>query len=172
MKGSKGGVEDGLEKIPKVSEHLAIVHTKFLSRRIWRDFDFDVDVPEKVNISKDDAKEIVRKAIVKNADITYGKGNYAIVDTSGGFHLLVRISAMHSNPNDFIKAVQTVPFTWANSCYSHENNMTITAWKDDYIRTLCKEVKLTDKGSQFLPMPGTLQYGRLVRIINKEDFQS
>lgn len=170
-KNSKDGVADHLEKLPKIFEHLRSCHASHLSRRIWRDFDFDIDVPEKVNISKDDAKEIVRKAIVKNADTTYGKGNYAIVDTSGGFHLLVRISAMKSDPNDFIKAVQSVPFTWTNSCYSHKNDMTITALKDDYIRTLCKEVKLTDKGSQFLPMPGTLQYGRLVRIINKEDFE-
>lgn len=169
-KGSKDGIEDHLEKLPKIFEHLRSCHATNLSRRIWRDFDFDIEVPEEVNISKDDAKEIVRKAIVKNADTFYGKGNYAIVGTSGGYHLLVKVSAIHNNPNDFIKEVQRVPFTYTNSCHSDKNDMAVTAFKDDYVRTLCKEVKLTDAGSQFLPMPGTLQYGRLVRIINKEDF--
>ena len=38
----------------------------------------------------------------------FGKGNYAIVDTSGGYHILVKTSAIKANPHDFCKAVQSI----------------------------------------------------------------
>ena len=31
--------------------------------------------------------------------------------------------------------------------------------------------KVTESGSQFVPVPGTLQYGNLIRVVNKEDFE-
>ena len=159
-KGSNDGVEDHLEKLPKIFEHLRSCHATNLSRRIWRDFDFDVDVPKEMQntLTKDAAKIFVKIAIIEHANKFYSKGNYAIVDTSGGYHLLVKVSAMKSNPNNFIAAVQCTQFVHNDEVLKGR------------IGDLCKEVKLTEAGSQFLPMPGTLQYGRLVTIINKEDF--
>lgn len=87
----------------------------------------------------------------------YGKGNYVIVETSGGYHSLVKVEAMHSNPNDFIKEVKEQTF-------SHNGE----SLKVD---SLCKEIVLTKPGSQFLPLPGTLQYGHLVKVVNKLDFK-
>ena len=156
-KKSADGIEDHLEKLPKIFEHLRSCHATNLSRRIWRDFDFDVDVTPDMNFSKEAAKEVVYSAIVNQANTTYGKGNYVIVDTSGGYHVLVRVSAMKSNPNDFIKKVQATEFAIGQSSGT--------------IEQLCKEVKLTEAGSQFIPLPGTLQYGRLVTVVNKADFE-
>lgn len=160
-KNSKDGVDDHLEKLPKIFEHLRSCHASHLSRRIWRDFDFDVDVPKEMQdtLTKDAAKIFVKIAIIEHANKFYGKGNYAIVDTSGGYHLLVKVSAIKDNPNNFIAAVQCTQF-------AHNDELL-----KGRIGDLCKEVKLTEVGSQFLPMPGTLQYGRLVTIINKEDFE-
>lgn len=159
-KNSKDGVTDHLEKLPKIFEHLRSCHAAHLSRRIWRDYDFDVDVPEEMQdkLTKDAAKTFVKLAIVEHANKFYGKGNYAIVDTSGGYHLLVRVSAIKDNPNNFIAAVQ---------CTQVDCNEALEGRVGD----LCKEVKLTEVGSQFVPLPGTLQYGRLVTIVNKEDFE-
>ena len=39
---------------------------------------------------------------------TFGKGNYVIVDTSGGYHILVRTSAIKSNPHDICKKVTSI----------------------------------------------------------------
>lgn len=160
-KNSKDGVDDHLEKLPKIFEHLRSCHASHLSRRIWRDYDFDVDVPKEMQdtLTKDAAKIFVKIAIIEHANKFYGKGNYAIVDTSGGYHLLVKVSAIKDNPNNFIAAVQCTQF-------AHNDELL-----KGRIGDLCKEVKLTEVGSQFLPMPGTLQYGRLVTIINKEDFE-
>ena len=159
-KNSKDGVTDHLEKLPKIFEHLRSCHATHLSRRVWRDYDFDVDVPEEMQdkLTKDAAKTFVKLAIVEHANKFYGKGNYAIVDTSGGFHLLVKVSAIKDNPNNFITAVQCTQFDHNKALKGH-------------IGDLCKEVKLTEVGSQFVPLPGTLQYGRLVTIVNKEDFE-
>ena len=159
-KNSKDGVDDHLEKLPKIFEHLRSCHASHLSRRIWRDYDFDVDVPKEMQdkLSKDAAKVFVKIAIVEHANKFYGKGNYAIVDTSGGYHLLVKVSAIKDNPNNFIAAVQCTQF-------DHDRAL------KGRVGDLCKEVKLTEVGSQFLPLPGTLQYGRLVTIVNKEDFE-
>lgn len=159
-KNSKDGVTDHLEKLPKIFEHLRSCHASHLSRRIWRDYDFDVDVPEDVQdkLTKDTAKIFVKLAIVGHANKFYGKGNYAIVDTAGGYHLLVKVSAIKDNPNNFIAAVQ---------CTQFDHNEALKGRVGD----LCKEVKLTEVGSQFVPLPGTLQYGRLVTIVNKEDFE-
>ena len=159
-KNSKDGVDDHLEKLPKIFEHLRSCHASHLSRRIWRDYDFDVDVPKEMQdrLTKDAAKIFVKIAIVEHANKFYGKGNYAIVDTSGGYHLLVKVSAIKDNPNNFIAAAQ---------CTQFDHDGTLKGRVGD----LCKEVKLTEVGSQFVPLPGTLQYGRLVTIVNKEDFE-
>lgn len=159
-KNSKDGVDDHLEKLPKIFEHLRSCHASHLSRRIWRDYDFDVDVPKEMQdkLTKDAAKIFVKIAIVEHANKFYGKGNYAIVDTSGGYHLLVKVSAIKDNPNNFIAAVQCTQF-------DHDGAL------KGRVGDLCKEVKLTEVGSQFVPLPGTLQYGRLVTIVNKEDFE-
>lgn len=34
------------------------------------------------------------------------------------------------------------------------------------------EIETFEPGSQFVPVPGTLQYGNLVKVVNKEDFES
>lgn len=159
-KNSKDGVEDHLEKLPKIFEHLRSCHASHLSRRIWRDYDFDVDIPKEMQdkLTKDTAKTFVKLAITEHANKFYGKGNYAIVDTSGGYHLLVKVSAIKDNPNNFIADVQCTQF-------EHKDVLKV------HVGDLCKEIKLTEVGSQFVPLPGTLQYGRLVTIVNKEDFE-
>lgn len=154
-KGSLDGVNDHLEKLPKIFEHLRSCHATNISRRIWRDFDADVDPID--GMTKEDAKKVVYTALVFALNKFYGKGNYVIVETSGGYHSLVKVEAMHSNPNDFIKEVKEQTF-------SHNGE----SLKVD---SLCKEIVLTKPGSQFLPLPGTLQYGHLVKVVNKLDFK-
>ena len=41
-------------------------------------------------------------------DIAFGKGNYVIVDTSGGYHILVRTSAIKTDPHKFCKKVKSI----------------------------------------------------------------
>lgn len=152
-KGSKDGVLDHLEKLPKIFEHLRSCHALHTSRRIWRDFDFDLNSEVKANL---ELREKLEVKIREYFNTQYGKGNVAMVKTTGGYHMLVRVAAFKSDPNKFIKFVED-DLDPIRVQYKYEK--------------LFDEVKLTETGSQFLPLPGTLQYGNLVTIVNKDDFE-
>ena len=56
-------------------------------------------------------------------NLYFGKGNYIIVDTSGGFHILVRTTAIKSNPHQFcldIKALYETGIVNGNPAYIDE----------------------------------------------------
>lgn len=146
-KGSKDGVIDHLEKLPKVFEHLRSCHATNLSRRIWRDFDFDLSETGKK------CKDRIRESIQVSFTRKFGKRNFVMIETSGGFHVLLKVEVLKSNPNKFIE--ETISF-----CEFTEIE-----------ENLFDEVKMTEAGSQFVPVPGTLQYGNLVKVVNKEDFE-
>ena len=81
-------------------------------------------------------------------NVYFGKGNYFIIDTSGGFHILVKKESVNGNPKKFINDVV------------------------DEIKVYGNEIvkEFTINKNSLIPLPGTAQYGRLVKIINKEDF--
>ena len=91
----------------------------------------------------------------------YGLGNYVIIDTSGGFHILIRTKAIHGDPHVFCKYM-----TWlynsgiAAGCMPYLNDKGLDKF----------ECIVNDSQIPGVPMPGTFQYGRPVRVINKEDF--
>ena len=153
-KGSKVGVIDHLEKLPKVFEHLRSCHATNLSRRIWRDFDFDLSETGKSILLRNDIEKIIHEVFTKK----FGKGNFIMIKTTGGYHVLLKVEALKSNPNDFIGYCTRV-------CqYEVE--------KDGYEKgNIFDEVKMTESGSQFVPVPGTLQYGNPIKVVNKKDFE-
>lgn len=140
--------------------------------------DFDIDVPSWFKQKSDpydfDNSEFLRKAgvitpgkyfedlkmILTN---TFGKGNYVIVDTSGGYHILVKTSAIKSNPHNFCKLVESI--------YKHGIEVDK---QEPYLdeKGNCKfECVVNDSQIPGIPLPGTYQYGRPVTVLNKEDFE-
>ena len=95
-------------------------------------------------------------------NIIFGKGNYVIVDTSGGFHVLVKTSAIKANPHDFCKLVESLYRVGVKE-----------AGEEPYLdeKGNCKfECIVNDSQIPGLPLPGTYQYDRPVTVLNKEDF--
>lgn len=95
-------------------------------------------------------------------DIAFGKGNYVIVDTSGGYHILVRTSAIKTDPHKFCKKVKSI-YDWA-----------VESGMEPYLdeKGNCKfECIVNDSQIPGLPLPGTYQYDRPVTVLNKEDFE-
>ena len=125
--------------------------------RYW--MDFDIDVPQWF---KDKTKGYF-EALIAVLESTFGKKNYVIVDTSGGYHVLVKTSAIKKNPHDFCKLVECI--------YTNGVEM----WKEEpYLdeKGNCKfECIVNDSQIPGLPLPGTCQYGRPVTVLNKEDFE-
>lgn len=103
-KNSREGIYDSLVKMPKIAEHLKSCHAHNCPRRIWIDFDMDVKkvfrTPEKL--------DIIQNVIHEEGLKLFGKGNFAILKTSGGFHTLVRKECLKFNPNDFITNVTNI----------------------------------------------------------------
>lgn len=125
--------------------------------RYW--LDFDIDVPAWF---KDETKGYY-KALTALLESTFTKGNYVIVDTSGGYHVLVKTSAIKSNPHDFCKFVTGIYKNgidmWGEEPYLDESGQ-------------CKfECIINDSQIPGLPLPGTYQYDRPVTVLNKEDFE-
>ena len=137
--------------------------------RYWMDFDIDVpkwfkEGPKEVNdgyepIGSIDAFEEMKSQLRGR----FGKGNYVIVDTSGGYHVLVRTSAIKENPHEFCKAVEFIYSTMvARNCgepYLDDNG------QEKF------ECIVNDSQIPGLPLPGTYQYDRPVTVLNKEDFE-
>ena len=138
--------------------------------RYW--LDFDLDVPAWFKNTKDQDVYAPPKAIhfikgyykqmIDYLNEDFGKGNYVIVDTSGGYHILVKTTAIKSNPHNFCRDMQLVyqqAMTYGEEPYLDEKGN-------------CKfECIVNDSQIPGLPLPGTFQYNRLVTVLNKEDFE-
>ena len=137
--------------------------------RYW--LDFDLDVPAWFKNTKDQdvyappkATHFVKgyyKQMIDYLNEDFGKGNYVIVDTSGGYHILVKTTAIKSNPHNFCRDMQLVyqqAMTYGEEPYLDEKGN-------------CKfECIVNDSQIPGLPLPGTYQYGKKVTVLNKEDF--
>ena len=121
--------------------------------RYW--LDFDIDVPAWFKVSYyDQLKTLLTEA--------YGLKNYVIIDTSGGYHILVRTSAIKQNHRLFSNKVYDL------------YQAGIKAGNEPYLdeKGVCKfECIVNDSQIPGLPLPGTYQYGRPVTVLNKGDFE-
>ena len=123
--------------------------------RYWLDFDLDVPAWWKVD------ETVVNAMLVRLQDF-FGKGNYVIVDTSGGYHILVRTSAIKMDPHVFCKCM--------NELYHDAIGPDRPEYLDE--KGQCKfECIVNDSQIPGLPLPGTYQYDRPVTVLNKEDFE-
>lgn len=125
--------------------------------------DFDIDVPAwfkhtEIGIVRPEQYFEAMKCVF---DQHYGKGNYLIVDTSGGYHVLVRTAAIKNNPHLLCKDIYDI---YKRGCLDGN-----TEYRDEKGNEKF-ECIVNDSQIPGIPMPGTFQYGRPVRIINKEEF--
>ena len=132
--------------------------------RYW--MDFDIDVPKWFkSVGKPNRKCRAfdyQQLLFNLYRDTFGKGNYVVVDTSGGYHILVKTSAIKSNPHDICKKVTDLYL------------LGLTQGEEAYLdeKGNCKfECIVNDSQIPGLPLPGTYQYDRPVTVLNKEDFE-
>jgi len=91
----------------------------------------------------------------------YGKKNYVVIDTGGGYHVLVRTNKIKFNPHDLCKEV--------GELYKNGANL-FGEYLDDK-GNVKFECVVNDSQIPGLPLPGTYQYGRPVKVLNKDDFK-
>lgn len=162
LRGSQPGIQDHLVKMPKVFEHMKSCHASHTSRRIW--LDFDMDIKKEFRVS--DVFEKSYGALHMAGEKLFGRGNFAIIKTSGGYHTLVRKKCLTFNPNNFLKAVidEAVSTGFSLSDYVDEFVANDSAHKS-------KDGNNVIKRSALIPTPGCRQYDSYPVVINKEDFE-
>ena len=133
----------------------SVKHAKAICKGSVYWLDYDIDVPSWFKTYYYDQL----KALLAE---TYGLKNYIIIDTSGGYHILVRTSAIKQNPRLFSNKVYDL------------YQAGIKAGNESYVDEKGNskfECIVNDSQIPGLPLPGTYQYGRLVKVLNKEDFE-
>lgn len=139
--------------------------------RYW--MDFDIDVPKwfksddcyyiGYDVEGNEFEQTYNQDLINELEDTFGKGNYVIIDTSGGYHVLVKTSSIKKNPHDFCKKVKAIYDSGVND--HHEE-----PYLDE--KGNCKfECIVNDSQIPGIPLPGTYQYDRPVTVLNKEDFE-
>lgn len=156
-KKSWGGVEDGLDKLGTISKHIKSSHATNLSRKIYVQYDFDLQPEDKTNETT--ISEALK--VVHNVGLShFGKGNFFIVRTQGGFHVLVKKEA-------FGKSMEL-----ANKKRKEQKLGFMPDYLYDVSQATTYQFEEAVKCNQeFLPLPGTYQYGKFpIQVVNKEDF--
>ena len=162
LKGSKVGIKDHLVKMPKVFEHMKSCHADHCSRRIWLDFDMDI----KSEMRNEEIFKTCYEALHKTGLELFGKGNVAIIKTSGGYHTLVKKDSINFNPADFITKVieegKKLNFDFESFFAEFvQNDSSHKAATGNNVR----------KRSALIPTPGCRQYDSYPVVMNKEDFE-
>ena len=125
----------------------------------WLDFDLDVPPWFKDHASGYQGYYI---QMLDSLNQRFGLGNYLIIDTSGGYHILVKTRAIHGNPHHFCADMQGIYWKaiTMDGCMPYIDEKGVDKF----------ECIVNDSQIPGIPLPGTYQYGRPVRILNKEDF--
>ena len=153
-KGSVEGVEDHKFKMSKVFDHFKSVHARNPSEKLLVDFDVDA------KFDKETEDEVFHK-LSEEIQKFYPKGSFAFVRTSGGIHIVVKHNVMKCNPGDVVTAIQN--FLKNNNIESDEVIYNVRKTSD--------RIGNQKRASAMIPCPGTYQYGNLVYIANKWDFE-
>lgn len=118
--------------------------------------DYDLDVPEWF-------KEKYYAGLTYIIERYYNKGDYVVIGTSGGYHILCRTNAIHFDPHLLCKDITQY---YVNAIEAHGES----PYVDDKGNSKF-ECIVNDSQIPGLPLPGTYQYGKPVTVLNKGDFE-
>lgn len=132
-------------------------------------FDFDI---RKDLISNEIAIKEAEYVIHKSGISLFGKGNFFIVRTKGGFHVLVKRSSL-KKATDLLKGYGKEDLYNEFNLKKEDGLNPLKAFignvEEYYSYTFEDEEKIKDQ--IFVPLPGTIQYGDFIpHVTNKEDF--
>ena len=128
--------------------------------RYW--LDFDLDVPKWFKEGKNYEDKPYYHVLLTLLDAYFKKGNYVVVDTTGGYHVLVKTSAINQNPHNFCKHMKDL----YDDCVKRGEEPYVDEKGNNKF-----ECVVNDSQIPGLPLPGTYQYNKPVIVLNKEDFE-
>ena len=153
--GKVDGIKGQLEKMAGVARKSKALYAENTVKTFIH-YDFDLN-----NESRDDkTREIFEGYLKEDLRDVFGKGNYFIIKTNGGYHILVKRTCLsEANKRIFERTGSKDPV--------HGFSDLIDDTLGEYLTKGEKRVQ----GQCFVPVPGTWMYGSFIpTIINKEDF--
>lgn len=172
---SKDGLQEQLFKMRTVDTHKKTCRATNISRHLWTQFDYDFSDDVK---QSEEMQDIVLQSICRAGEMLYNKGNYVVIRTSGGFHILVHKRGMEYWNKNVRNQLDTIEFGFNFKTFnpiddfikltgqwiiklSEKLPATGQRWFEEFVKT----------NQSFLPCPGTWQYGNfMVEVVNKQDF--
>lgn len=156
IKGSYDGISDHLFKMSKIFDHFKSVHAANPSEKLLLDFDIDIDFE-----SYDESTFFRNLSDILVKERNMVKGSFAFIRTTGGFHLTVKNKMFRQNPNEVVSLIEK----YIASCGLTTSEVKYNSNK------LKKKGEDGKTSSPMIPCPGTYSRGKLVYVVNKEDFE-
>lgn len=144
---NKRDPENIFNRLNKVDNNLMTAYQQSTGTRHWIDFDLDVDKNWKVY------EEVVLKEWMKKKGIL----TYSWIDTKSGYHLLISKEDLRFNPKELVDFIKQGYCNWLFNEYDYE----MAQEKLDS----CEIIK---NDNAMIPVPGCLQGGYPVKVLNKE----
>lgn len=151
--GSTEGIKEQLDKFAGIAKKSKSIYAESTdSVFIHYDFDLNDDGKEKRDFVESKLKETFAKI--------YGKGNYFIIKTNGGYHVLVKKICLEAASKRCFEE-----FTIKDPIHS------VVTYIDGALADYLTKGEKRVQGQCFVPVPGTWMYDNFIpTIINKEDF--
>lgn len=169
VKNKDKDLKENYQNLLKFSSKFKSLHAEGSSGTVEKHFialDFDI---RKDLIDNEDAVADAERTIWIASSNLLGKGNYFIIRTMGGFHVLVKrecLSTFSAKLRELSEEDLYNNFYGAiNPIVAYENNI-----KENYGYTFSDEEII--KNQSLIPLPGCYQYGSFIPyVVNKEDFE-
>jgi hypothetical protein len=163
LKNSQAGIESAWKNVRSSHTTGQSVFARTFGTKTWIDIDCDMEMTNKLVIYEQ--LNHIRHWLEQH-HVT--RGNCMIVETSGGFHFLIKADVLpllgkefKTNPVKEIIEIIEEHFT-----YHYINNGTAL------VNTGIKINEVVQNNNFMIPLVGTLQYGdHIVRVVNKDDFE-
>ena len=157
----ESGTSQSLYKMCKSLSKMKRLQFDNVGTKYWVDFDLDLnDWGKYIRDFYVDGDPLL-ESWMDYCNEKLGKGNFVIVATSGGYHTMVNKDIIHWNPNTFIEDFQRLEI---DTPMPHPDGSTRLVKNGELIGELVYNT------NAMIPVPGTYQYGHVVRVINKGDF--
>ena len=153
--GGTDGIKEQLDKMASIAKKSKSIYAQS-TEKIFIHYDFDLNETYKEKENREYVEKIL-KELHKNA---FGKGNYFIIKTNGGYHTLVKRTCLGEAAAFFKKLGKNDPVHGFADYVDANLNYALTVG----------EKRVQDQC--FVPVPGTWMYGSFIpTIINKDDFK-
>lgn len=141
------------ERLNKLDNSLMTAYQQSRGEKVW--IDIDIDTKE---------GELYKNEAVKKFLNDKGIKTYYWVDTKSGYHLLIKRSELKFNPFIICKALYDQLSLFYYDSYYNNSNIPMT-YPECEIKAYSIEICINK--NEMIPLPGTLQGGYPVKVLNK-----